>query len=474
MLTGSLLFFLLEWVVRVGMLFVITGRRRRDPTADMAWLAVTFFQPFLGLTAFLLFGGNRISRGRAERRAALLKTLNRQDGRVTEMALTLLDFRHREVSELAKRLGGMPLVGGNSGRFMSSTSEVIDALIADIERARHHVHLQFYIWGVDATARRVMQALVEAERRGVQCRVMVDAVGSRGMLRRLARPMREAGIEVVAMLPVGIFRSLVARMDLRNHRKIAVIDGRIGYTGSQNIVDADYGKGGLVWHDLMMRAEGPVVRELQTVFLSDWFLETGSLPEDDNFFPVEADAPGVLAMQTLPSGPSYTTENYQRMILHALHTAQSEVVITTPYFIPDEAFLQAMEVAILRGVRVRLAVPEKSDQILVGNASRAYYDQLLEIGVEILLYQGGLLHAKTMRVDSGFAFFGSSNFDIRSFQLNEELTIVLYGAEGVESLRQQQEAYLCQTRRLEPSEWAKRSVSERILQNLTKLFSPLL
>lgn len=474
MLTGSLIFFLLEWAVRLAMLFVVTGRRRRDPAGDMAWLAVTFFQPFLGLIAFLLFGENRILRGRAERRGTLLRKLGRKEARVSDETLSLLDTRHQTVAHLASRLGGMPLVGGNSGRFMASTTEVIDSLITDIREARHHVHLQFYIWGVDETSRRVLEALVDAERRGVECRVMVDAVGSRGMLKHLAHSMREAGIDVVAMLPVGVFRSLVARMDLRNHRKIAVIDGRIAYTGSQNIVDADYGKGGIVWHDLMMRAEGPVVHELQTVFLSDWYLETGKLPEDDNFFPDAGARPGSLVMQTLPSGPSYTTENYQRMILHALHTAQNEVVITTPYFIPDEAFLQAMEVAILRGVRVRLALPEKSDQILVGNASRAYYDHLLEIGVEILLYQGGLLHAKTMRVDDGFGFFGSSNFDIRSFQLNEELTIVLYGKEGVDALRVEQEVYLERSRRLEAAEWAQRSRRDRIIQNLTRLFSPLL
>lgn len=474
MLTGSLILYLLEWAVRLGMLLIITSRRRRDPTADMAWLAVTFFQPLFGLIAFILFGGDRISLRRAERRSKLLKTLNRKVAPLGEKALGKLDARHREVSELALRLGGMPLTGGNSGQLMSSTEDVIKALISDIESACHHVHLQFYIWGVDDTSRRVVDALVAAELRGVECRVMVDAVGSRSMLKHLTKRMRQAGIEVVPMLPVGIFRSLVARMDLRNHRKIAVIDGRIGYTGSQNIVDADYGKGGLVWHDLMMRTEGPVVHELQTVFLSDWFLETGSLPEDDHFFPQIASTPGALAMQTLPSGPSYTTENYQRMILHALHTAQSEVVITTPYFIPDEAFVQAMEVAILRGVRVRLVLPEKSDQILVGNASRAYYDDLLEIGVEILLYQSGLLHAKTMRVDNGFAFFGSSNFDIRSFQLNEELTIVLYGPEGVEPLRREQELYLHNTQRLNASAWAQRPTTQRFFENLTKLFSPLL
>jgi cardiolipin synthase A/B len=293
------------------------------------------------------------------------------------------------------------------------------------------------------------------------------------MIKRLGRQMQKRGIEIYPVLPVNLFRRQIARIDLRNHRKLVIIDGRIAYTGSQNIVDANYGHRNLVWHDMMVRLTGPVVLDLQRVFVEDWYLERREILDGLDIFPQTA-MTGTTPVQTLPSGPSYPTENYQRMVVAALHDARQHVIITTPYFIPDEAFIQAIEVAVLSDVKVELIVPHRSNQILVDTASHAYYEGLLDIGVKIYLYNEGLLHAKTMSIDNSFAFIGSSNFDIRSFALNFEINLVFYGSEVSEKLRAAQNRYISNSVQLTREVWKQRPKIHKFLQNIAQLLSPLL
>ena len=473
-MTWSLLYFLLEWVIRIVMLFVVT--RRRQPNSAMAWLLVIFFLPVPGFVLYLLIGENRLPRRRVGRHARLLEELEAIHCRFEDHPGAVrpeLPSEQMSAVILAERLGYMPIVGGNETALMTDTDEVIDRLVADIEAARHHVHLLYYIYANDATGRRVAEALARAAARGVTCRVLVDAVGSRPMLKKLGPWMFEQGIELHAALPVNPFRRRAARLDLRNHRKLAVIDGRLGYTGSQNIVDADYGHKDLAWHDMSVRLVGPIVSQLQAVFVGDWYFETEELLDGDDIFP---DPPllGSIAAQTLPSGPDYPTENYQRMVVAALHIARRHVIITSPYFVPDEAFLQAIEVAVLRGVEVEVILPKRCDQILVGAASRAYYDDLLRLGVKLHLYNDGLLHAKTMSIDDAVALIGSSNFDIRSFALNFEISLLFYGRRVTERLRREQNRYIAASVQLTSEQWETRRASAKILQNIAKLLSPLL
>ncbi len=475
MLSWSSLLLLSEWVIRVVMLLVVVTRRRK-PSAAVPWLLVIFFEPWLGVVLYLLIGNNRLPRRRISEHAQLLeelKTVRRRFENHPDMTRPTLSPEQAMAVTLAEHLGYMPILGGNQVDLMSRTEEVIDRLIADIRAAQQHVHLLFYIYSDDATGRRVTEALVEAAARGVRCRVLVDAVGSRPMFKRMAPEMRAQGIEVFRALPANPFRRRVARLDLRNHRKLAVIDGRIGYTGSQNVVDADYGRRDLAWHDMMVRITGPVVLELQAVFVSDWYFETDEILDSEDIFaePIRA---GRVPAQTLPSGPSYPTENYQRMVVAALHAARRRVTITTPYFVPDEPFLQAMEVAVLRGVEVELVVPQRFDQILVGAATRAFYDDLLAAGVSVYLYQPGLVHAKTMSIDDAWAMIGTSNFDIRSFALNFEINMVFFGVEVAEQLRARQQEYIEQSVRLSAAEWHRRRVWQRMGQYIARLLAPLL
>jgi len=470
----SLLLYLSEWIIRVVMLFEVP--RRRHPNSAMAWLLVVFFLPWPGLVLYWLIGSNRLPLRRIKLHTRILNRLHSVSQRLERHpSIVRPALRHRamEAVKLAEHLGYMPILGGNDVELISQTEAFINRLVSDIDAAEKHVHLLFYIFADDATGRHVVEALIRAVRRGVKCRVLVDAVGSRPFLKRLAHEMRSGGIELHEALPVGIFRRRMARLDLRNHRKLAVIDGRVGYTGSQNIVDAGYGHKDLAWLDLMVRLRGPILVELQAVFVTDWHFETGAFLDDDEIFP-EIEPAGEIAVQTLPSGPNYPTENYQRMVVAALHSAERRVTITTPYFVPDEAFLQALETAVLRGVEVELVMPRKLDQRLVAAATRSYWDDLLELGVKLYLYNQGLLHAKTMCIDESIAFIGSSNFDIRSFSLNFEINLLFYGPEVAMQLYAQQRLYIQDSFQLTADRWAQRSALKKLFQNVARLLSPLL
>ena len=470
----SVFFYVSEWIIRIVMLFEVP--RRRHPQTAMAWLMVIFFEPWLGLALYHLFGNNHLPRRRIAQHTELMKRIKTLDRRFTENPNVVkpdLGQQAKEAVHLAERLGYMPILGGNQVALIAETEAAVERLIHDIDAAQKHVNLLFYIFADDGTGKKVVAALDRAVRRGVECRVLVDGVGSRPFLKRLFPLMMAAKVDMRIALPVGLFRRRMARIDLRNHRKIAVIDGLVAYTGSQNIVDAGYGHKDLAWYDLMLRLTGPIVTELQAVFATDWYFETNEMLDATHYFPAE-NSDGDVAVQALPSGPSYPTENYQRMVVAAIHAAEKSVTITTPYFIPDEAFLQAMETAVLRGVEVTLIVPRRSDQKLVGAAARSYFDDVLEMGVKLFLYDKGLLHAKTMAIDDSIAFIGSSNFDIRSFALNFEINLLFYGPEVAQMLRDQQSLYLKDSFELTPERWAERPTAKKLCQNVARLVSPLL
>jgi cardiolipin synthase len=470
----SLLYYFSEWVIRVVMLFVVP--RRRHPNSAMAWLLIVFFLPWPGLALYLMLGRYRLPRRRIEQHGEFLDALQAADRRLASDANVThpdIGLHAQEAVKLAEKLGYMPILGGNDAELIAETEDFISRLIADIDAAWHHVHLMFYIFADDETGRRVADALARATARGVKCRILVDAVGSRPMFKRLARQMIEQGVELRQALPVGLFRRRMARVDLRNHRKLVVIDGCVGYTGSQNIVDAGYGRKDLAWYDLMVRLTGPILLELQSVFAADWYFETEEVLEGGDYFP-NPPLTGGIAVQTLPSGPTYPTENYQRIVVAALYAAERRVTITSPYFVPDGPFLQAMQTAVLRGVEVEVVVPRLCDQLLVGEAGRSYFDELLEMGVKIHLYDKGLLHAKTMCVDDAVAFIGSSNFDIRSFALNFEINLLFYGPKVACQLHAQQSRYMADSFLLTAERWDARPAYRKFVQNIARLLSPLL
>ena len=469
----SLLYFLLEWALRLVMLAVVP--LRRSPQAASAWLLLILFLPWAGLLLYLAIGRPSMPAWRKARIERFTEAMRPATERLTDaptFQAPTLPAWEQPVATLARRLGRLPPWKGNAVELLVDYEASLRRLIRDIDAAKHHVHLLYYIFAVDDATRPLLAALERAARRGVACRVLVDAFGSRSYVRKLVPRLKQAGAEVHQVLPYGFFRRYRARTDLRNHRKVAVIDGRVGYTGSQNLVAPEY-KPGIVYEELVVRLEGPVVLQLQFVFVADWYLETEEVLGGDRLFPPSPSC-GEETAQVLPSGPLFETETTQRLVVALLYAARERVVITTPYFIPDAALLQALETAVLRGVEVQLIVSEKADQLLVGLAQASYYDDLLDVGVRIHRYQKRFLHAKHLSFDDAVVLIGSSNMDIRSFELNGEVSLLVYGEALARRLRCEQERYVAGAELLTKAAWAQRSRARRLAQNLARLMSPLL
>jgi cardiolipin synthase len=462
-----------EWVIRLVMLAVVPFRR--SPDAARGWLLFIFFLPWPGLIVYLIIGWPRLPRARRERRAhihaALSETRKRLRGR-SDVLRPVVPPDLQPAVRLADNLGNLPILGGNAVELLPDYAGVFERLVADIDAAQRHVHLLYYIYAADAATRPITEALARAVRRGVVCRVLVDSRGSHAWLRKLLPALRAAGVQAHEMLPVTWLRPWRTRPDLRNHRKIVVIDGEIAYTGSQNLVAADF-KPGIVYEELVARVVGPVALTLQYVFAADWHVETAEFLSGDEIFPAATPA-GSVAAQVLPSGPGYPTENNQRLFVALIHGARERVVITTPYFIPDDALFQALQTAVLRGVQVHLILSKQHEQWLVYLAQRSYYEEMLEAGVTIHLYREHFLHAKHLTVDHEIALVGSSNMDIRSFRLNAEVSVLFYD-EGVNArLREQEERYVRGSETLKREEWVRRNFGRKVVENVGRLMSPLL
>lgn len=471
--------YVISFVIRLAALVYIP--RRHSPSTATAWLLVILLWPLPGIIAWSILGTNVLPSRRLERHNAALLHFKDMRNRIQRhelpgAATPDLPPNLQATADLAEHLGYMNASSNNTVEFITNASTFIDELVAGIDAAQREISLLYYIFVNDSAGGKVIDACRRARRRGVTVRLLVDSVGSRDFLKsRAAKKLRAEGISVAEALPVRIYRAKAARFDLRNHRKLAIFDRRTAITGSHNVTEPSYGRSdGLLWKDVSLKLGGPVVRQLESVFIEDWYVETGEMLDTPHLFTEPADYSGKACVQTIPSGPSYQTDNYQRLIIASIIGAQEQITITTPYLIPDVGMLQAIEVARLRGVRIRLVVPARSDQIIVGFASRAYYDEFLRRGVEVYLYDKGLLHSKTITIDSDLGFVGSSNFDIRSFSLNFEINMILYGIEENLGLHRIQGLYICNSHRLRPEDWQKRSRVSIALESLTKLLSPLL
>jgi cardiolipin synthase A/B len=465
------IFFAAEWAVRLMMIVVVPFRR--SPEAAKGWLLLIFFEPTIGLILYGLIGRPTLPAWRVQRHVEFAK-LSRP---IFERLAREPNIFHPDVGAelnkavtLAEKLGDLPILGGNAVEIVAGYDRFIDQLIADIDAARDHVHLLFYIVADDATAQRVIEALQHAVERGIVCRILADSLGSRPDFERLLPRLEEAGILAEETMRIGLFRR-AGRLDLRNHRKIVVIDGRIAYTGSQNLVDSGF-KAGLTFEELNVRLDGPVALELQAIFAEDWYVETGEFL-GERYVP-DPEVQGDIAVQTLPSGPGYPRENNQRLIVSLIHAANVRVFITMPYLVPDDALLQALQTAALRGVDVTLVVPLQIDQYLVGYGQRSYYEELMETGVRICRYGKRFLHAKCVTIDDTIAWIGSSNLDIRSFALNAEVVVLIYDTRVCDWLAVEQERYLRDGEMLELDSWRRRPPVVKVAENLARLLSPLL
>lgn len=458
---------------------------RPGPGVGLAWILLVETLPFVGAWIYLLIGERRIGLRRARRLAALRVDFAEISKAAIGAELTDIDWsRHPPSAQGMDTLGrtttGSPTVHGSRFQLFTDTLDVLRTLADEIDRAQVSVLMEFYIWHEGGLADDVVDALVRAAERGVYCLVLVDAVGGRPWLRsRQRRRLRQAGVNVRPALQVGLFRTFVGRTDLRLHRKIVVIDGETAWTGSMNLVDPRFfkqGKGFGEWVDAMVRLEGAVVAGLAATIIWDWALETGEsvydLLEKTRLDRMKPDGPA--AMQVIPSGPVETQDGMLQMLLALINAAETELVLTTPYLVPDDAMTRAIRGAAGRGVKVTLIIPEHVDSFLTRHASRSYYGDLLDMGVEIRLYHGGLLHTKSIAVDGAMSMFGTVNLDYRSLWLNYEVALFVYDAEFAQQLGDLHRGYIEKSHGLDRKAWNARPFGKRLVENTLRLASPLL
>lgn len=473
-----LLLFVAELLLRLVMVGAVL-LRRRPSSQTLAWILVIVGLPLVGTLLYLMLGEIKLGSRRIRRHREIMDRIQASPPFVAADHSALrpkLPPKFQQIATLGEAVSEVDALGGNTLRLIGDADLWIDSLVADIDEAQFHCHLLFYIYLADHTGRRVAEALARAAGRGVHCRLLVDAVGSKLFLRSpLRRELERAGVCVVAALAVNPLRMLFYRIDLRNHRKIVVIDGSVGYIGSNNIADPSFAIKARYapWVDCMVRVQGPVVWDLQMLFVEDWYLDTDeSLEELLNIQPLAT--PDGVPSQVIGTGPNSFNEGLRQLLQAAMHSAREELIITTPYFVPDDAMVSAVSAAARRGVHTTLVLPARNDSPLVAAASRSYYQYLLDSGVHIHEYHKGLLHAKTITADRRLGVVSTANLDRRSFELNFEVSLVVYDADFASQLRFLQQSYLTDSIPVALSEWRQRSVPRKLLHSAASLLSPLL
>jgi cardiolipin synthase len=482
---------LLPWALTLAhtAAFVIIAIRvvMRKPAIGvaLAWLLLVGSIPVAGVLFYLLVGERRVGQRRARRIARLRTDYSRLTARIVNKSLRQVDWSsHRPEAPAMDRLGetlvGVPTVAGSTLRLLTDSSEILRAIAADIDRAETSVLMEFYIWQEGGLADGVVESLIKAAGRSVSCRVMVDAVGS-GQWWRGEQParLRQAGVKVRRAFPAGIWQAIVSRNDLRLHRKIIVIDDAVAWTGSMNLVDPRFFKQDCdvgQWVDAMVRAEGAVVAPLAMIVVGDWIVESGeSLNDVLDSTLLNGVAPnGKAAIQVIPSGPEESGDAALQMLLALVNSAQHELVLTTPYFVPDESLLRALRGAAGRGVEVHLILPKRVDSLLIRHACQSYLEELMELGVTVHRFGEGLLHTKSITSDQSISMFGSMNLDMRSIWLNYEVSLFVYDEAFGACLRELQQSYMDQSELLDLVEWRKRPLREKLMENTLRLMSPVL
>ncbi|OII24078.1 cardiolipin synthase [Curtobacterium sp. MCBA15_013] len=471
---------LLDLAIRVFSIIYVPINRK--PQTATAWLLAIFLIPYIGFIVFLVIGSTKLPHARREKQTEINAYILEQTEGIERVRRdhpwpAWLD----SITRLNRELGAMPLVGGNSAELYPDYDESIAEMTRAIDGSRRFVHVEFYIATLDDTTRPFFEALARAQARGVTVRVLLDHWASRGYpgYKDTLAFMDRAGIEWHLMLPLLPLQGKFQRPDLRNHRKIVVIDGSIAFTGSQNLIDKSYDlkshiDKGMQYKDLFARFEGPIVAGLNALFVTDWYSETDELLLRESDPVQRADRGDALDCQVVPSGPGFDGENNLRLFNALLYSAQQKVSITSPYFVPDDSMLYAITTTAQRGVEVELFVGEMGDHAMTWHAQRSYYEGLLRAGVKIWLYRAPtILHAKHFTIDDDVAVIGSSNMDMRSFSLNLEVSVMVRGSRFVDALREVQDAYKEHSFELTLDAWVERPRRSQVLDNVARLTAAL-
>lgn len=474
----------LEFILKVIALGTVPENRR--PSSSSAWLLLIMFVPVIGFPLYWVLG-SPVVRGRRHR---IQVAANEQIAkRTADLPMTpdgiKLGTNEESVLVMNRKQTSLPCVTGRDQALFSDTAEFFGALAEAINDATDYANIEFYIVSRDEQTEPVFQAMFDAVKRGVKVRLLLDQIGSQKYPGRkeMYKALTDAGVDWHEMMPIAPLRGKWRRPDLRNHRKLVIIDGKVGFVGSHNLIGVNYGsaknaKIGRAWKDLSMRVTGDIVLSISAVFVTDWYTETGELLTGKDYFltlPEDAVGGDANAMQIVPSGPGFPTEPNHRMFCQLINLAVKKVTITSPYFVPDEALISAIVTACYRGVEVDLFVGEKADQFLIGHAQSSYYQVLLEAGVKIYRYPAPkVLHAKYLTVDGVVGACGSSNMDFRSFGLNYEIMLLGFGGDMVDNLQKNDAEYRSVCKILTIDEWKNRSWGQRYLDNVCRLTAALM
>jgi cardiolipin synthase len=452
---------------------------KKDSTAAVAWCLVVLLMPVLGALLFWVFGYTHVSRplrrkqhhraAYRERHPPRKQAATRGTGEEAEPALAT-----EPLARLARKVRAFPVSQGNAVALYHDTRQAFDSLLEAIRVARHHVHLQFFIFRADATGARLIDLLAQKAKEGVEVRLLFDAMGCVRTSASLFRPLREAGGKVTPFLPLNPLRSHI-QVNLRNHRKIVVVDSRVGFTGGMNIGDEYLGLNRHFgyWRDEFLRLEGPAVAGLQRVFTEDWDFAIGEPLVGDAYFP-DLPPAGAAALQVVESGPDQEINSIREIFFGAILSARERLWIASPYFVPDNGLLDALRLACYRDIDVRILSLLHYDHLLPFYAAHYYWTGMLAAGAKVYRYAKGMMHAKIMLVDGTWAFVGSANFDNRSLHLNFEAGCMLHAPDLVAALEEQFQRDLADSIPLEAQTHAQRSFPARLTENACRLLSPLL
>jgi len=490
----SLFALVLHLIVALVASVLIAANRR--PTSAIAWILAITFLPVIGAVVFLFIGVGKLPHHRRVRQMEVSELILSNSETIAQRVSPQSPDWLASAVRLNLNLGALPMVTGSSAQLIEDYEGSFAAMAADIDAATEYVRVEFYLLVLDDTTKPVFDALTRAHQRGVKVHVLFDYLTCHNYprQRQTQQALAKMGVQWRPMLPLRPWLGQWQRPDMRNHRKVVIVDGRVGYCGSQNLIDSSYlrrknRRRGLHWTELMIRLEGPAVAELDAVFVTDWFSETDELlPVDLRSWPepssVAADeaadevASGAaipVDVQVVPSGPTFDNDNNLKLFVLMMQNARQRISVTSPYFVPDDSTLIALVTAASRGVEVELFVSAIGDQSLVHHAQRSYYEELLRAGVAVYLYRAPtVLHSKHFTIDDEVAVVGTSNMDIRSFSLNMEVSVLLRGREFNAELRKVEDHYRANSVRLGLDEWLRRPLRDKVLDNMARLTSALM
>ncbi|MCJ8012821.1 cardiolipin synthase [Paenibacillus sp. KQZ6P-2] len=461
-------------VVSLGFMIFMENR---NPSSTMAWILLLALMPVVGLFLYLLFGQNYFKRRKFNKKAEQdLKIYERLEEGGVRIHQDLSGFSPMQqmLLRLSQKLARTPISFSSETKILTNGKETFSTLLEELQKAKHHIHMEYYIYRADDIGTRIQQILIEKAKAGVRVRFMYDAWGSMQLPKSFLQEMSDAGVQVVAY---GSSRAyFLSRVNFRNHRKIVVIDGNVGFIGGLNVGDEYLSRSSTYgfWRDTHMSVKGEAVRTLQIIFLQDWNYMTGEKVLEAEYLSPLLSERSNGAVQIIPSGPDNDRRALKNIFFSMITSAQKSVWLATPYFIPDDDILTSLRVAAMSGLDVRILFPAKPDKWLPFLASHSYFPALLDVGVKIYEYEKGFLHSKLLIIDGEVATIGTANMDMRSFHLNFEVNALLVQTDSVQRIVSDFERDLKSTKQIMPDSFMKKRISERFMESLARLMSPLL